>query len=582
MVSKQWCVYDKIDDTVLNRLNVHPVVAQISANRGYNTPKDVFEFINTDLSEHPFNRVDPNVLTDMDVAVERILKAVFYNEPIAIYGDFDADGITSTALMYLFLKKLRANVIYYIPHRIDEGYGMNPDAMQHLASIGIKLVLTVDCGIRAHESVAAANQYGMDVVITDHHELGPTLPEGAVAIVNPQRNKESNLSNICGVAVAYTVAIGILKHLWIVSDEDESVLAYGMSVINEFEDIVAIGTVADVMSLKSPINRYFVKRGVVKMNRNPRMGIRAILQKAKIREGGVDVRSIGFAIGPRLNAAGRVGDVYKAVQILASSDAREVEDLALEIERCNKERQQQTRMATKSINEMLERSNADDTNIIIIQHDIHPGVVGLVASRVSDQYYRPTIVMEKGDTQSKASCRSIEEFPIINALEEASDLLVRYGGHTLAAGLTIDNNNVEAFMLKMADIAQRDIGHLSLSPKLHIDAELSFDQLSEELIAELQVFEPTGHQNPQPVFVTYGLHVLEWRAIGSDLSHLKMKLYGGSGNPLSAIAFGFGHLAHQDEAPLRADVVYNLELNEWEGRVSVQLNIKDVIPHYGD
>ncbi|HEX2620006.1 MAG TPA: single-stranded-DNA-specific exonuclease RecJ [Phototrophicaceae bacterium] len=562
-LQKRWLVAPAAPPEFIRRYRgMSPTLAQVLYNRGFTDPEAAYQFIYTkDCSHNPF------ALTDMQKVVERIRRAIRTKEHIVVYGDFDADGVTSTTLMVQALRAFGAQVTPYIPHRADEGYGLNSPALVKLAKDGVKLVITVDCGIRSVQEVEDGKAAGLDIIITDHHSLGAELPN-AYAVVNPKREGYPE-EMLAGVGVAFKVAQALL-------------LAFSANTgrskapplkIDSLLDLVAIGTVADLMPLNRPENRSLVRRGLEALNRAERPGVRALLEVCGIKPGGVSAMSIGFGIGPRINAAGRLEDAMQAYKLLAASSERDAKEWAERLNTLNTRRQEITRAAQDKIREKLGDVSMGSL-IFASDSSFEPGIVGLVAGRLTEEYYLPAVIMEEGETESRASCRSIPQFDITQALDQCADLLVRHGGHTLAAGFTVLNENIPALKDRLMGIAQDALRGQTLSPGIEIDARLDIHQVSEDLINELEALEPTGNGNTRPTFIVERARILETRTVGKDERHLKLKIARAGQPPLDAIGFGLGDWASQDVDCL--DLAFQMEINEWNGRQNLQLKLQDV------
>lgn len=553
--------------------DIHPVLAQVLYNRGYDDPQAAYHF----LYDNEYT-IDPFSMKDMEKAIGRITKAIKSGEQIAVYGDFDADGVTATTLMMHVLRRLKANAIAYIPDRVDEGYGLNTPALESLAEQGVKLVITVDCGIRAVQEADDARALGLDMIITDHHSVGPELPD-AFAIVNPQQEDCLGDKRIAGVGVAFMVARALLLDAW--ERNGRVNLDIYRNLIDELVDLVAIGTVADIMPLNASINRALVRQGLAQINTGARVGIQALLKVAGIKSGEVTAMNIGFGIGPRINAAGRLAHALKAYELLSAQSIASAEALAHELNHLNDQRQRLTRDAQARIETMLaENGHMSDDLFFAIDNQIPQGIVGLVAGRLTEAYYRPAVVVERGETESHASCRSIPEFHITQALDACSDLLVRHGGHAMAAGLTVRNENLPALEDYLKTTARDTLRALDLAPTILIDRWLDLRDISMRLVDDLSILEPTGHENQPPIFATSNVRVVDRRCVGSDKSHLKLTLAVPGVEPIDGIAFRMGPYA--EEIGDTVDVAYRLEINEWQGRRNVQMNVVDIRPSEAD
>lgn len=571
---KDWFVYPAAPPSLLRQYrDISPVLAQVLYNRGFTDPQSAAHFLyDRDLKA----MANPFALKDMALAVGRIRQAIKRKERIAVYGDFDADGVTSTALMMQVLRAFGADALAYIPNRVDEGYGLNTPALEKLAREDkVKLVVTVDCGIRSVDDVEAGKRAGLDIVITDHHSVGAELPR-AFAVVNPQQADCRGDKALAGCGVAFMVAWGIIMKY----AEEYGTDKLPRLRLSDMLDLVAIGTVADIMKLNSPLNRALVVHGLNTINEGRRLGIRALADVAGLKLGQITSQDIGFGFGPRINAAGRLEHALTAYELLSTHDEEHAHQLAEKLQELNRRRQDLTREAQQRINAHIIASGANEQHLIFAQDDhIQAGIVGLVAGRLTEEYYRPTVVLERGEAESRASCRSIPEFHITHALDECADLLLRHGGHAMAAGFTVANANLEALYHRLLDKATTALSGQALRPKLTVDAELRLRQLTVQLTEDLRLLEPTGHGNPPPLFLTRNLDVTEARTVGTDDAHLKLKLRGDNQPPIDAIGFGMGDWLGR--MPARVDVVYALEVNEWQGRRNLQLRLEDLHPSEG-
>ncbi len=554
---------------------IHPVLRQILFNRGLIQPGEIQSF----LSNYYLPSRDPFLLADMDRAVDRIAQALRDGEMIVIYGDFDADGVTATVLLTEALRDLaddRRLIVPYIPDRVDEGYGLNLEALTKLREKGANLVISVDCGIRSPIEAAHAKAIGLDMIITDHHSLGPELP-AAVAIVNPKRPESTYPERmLAGVGIAFKLAQALRLTLPDRVRSDESDLL----------DLVAIGTVADLAPLVGE-NRKLVAEGLAVLNEVRRPGLAALMNISGLQAGQLTAESIGFAIGPRINAAGRLAHAYDAAKLLIATNEISAREQAQTLDELNRKRQSLTRQLSAMAEDRI-----DPTAPIIITGDpqFKSGIVGLVASRLAERAYRPAIVMEQGEEESRGSCRSIPEFHITKALDEVADLLVRHGGHSQAAGFTIRNEDVPEFVARMTEIAGDKLDGQDLRPGLTIEASLPLSQVDWALHSTLAQLEPTGYQNPSPLLLSRAVEVVSHRPVGTDGSHLQLFLvdahrggpmrYGGGrsqmGQAFPAIAFRQGEWA--GVLPRHVDIVYRVGVNRWQGKTNLQLVVEDIQP----
>lgn len=570
--SKRWQIAPPAPRSQLDRFpDLHPLIVQVLYNRGIIEPGAVSAFL-----EGEGDDVNPFAMPGMNKAVSRIRRALRRDEPMAVYGDFDADGITATALLTQTLEALGGRVRPYIPDRVEEGYGLNDGALETLAEAGVDLVVTADCGVRAVHEVATANELGLDVVVTDHHSVGPRLPD-AVAVIDPKRDgrgsrggAKGSFDELAGVGVAYRLAQALLR-----SHRQTPVNHREVSLrAEDLLDLVALGTVADIVRLRGE-NRQLVRRGLERINEMERPGLRALCRQAGLKRGAVDSTAIGYVLGPRLNAAGRLGDAEAAYRLLVTSDPAEAERLAVKLDGLNRERQRLTREAHARARQMVLEAEGDGLVLFAAAPDFLPGIVGLVASRLLDEFYRPTVVVEMGEGISRGSCRSIDRFHITRALEACDDLLIRYGGHAAAAGFQAANENLEELEERLREIAADQLRDEDLTPVLVADADAPLSAMSWDLLEALSALEPCGCDNQQPVFVSRDVRVQRRRAVGREGRHLKLSLSDGAAT-WDAIAFRQG--AWAAHLPPVIDLAYHLELNEWRGRRSLQLNVQDIRP----
>lgn len=549
------------------------LVVQVLYNRGVTSPGDVDEFLAGTYGgphENPFQ------LQGMDRAVERMRRAIKRREKIAVYGDYDADGVTATALMTEVLRALGADVRPYIPNRFEEGYGLNNQALAELAGQGVQVVLTVDCGIRSIAEVEYGNRLGLDIIVTDHHHLaetperpGETLLPPAVAAINPKQSRCTYpFKELAGVGLAFKLAQALLRTAATV--DGGSLSLYEEDLL----DLVALGTVADLAPLVGE-NRSLVQRGLERLNQTRRPGLLALMDKANVQPGQVASETIGFVLGPRLNAAGRLDSALAAYRLLVTQRPDEARQLASVLDAQNRERQDLTQATVEKARQIILAEERRQALYLISNPDFNPGIVGLVASRLTDEFYRPTLIAEQGPTHTKGSARSIPEFHITRALDQCADLLERYGGHAAAAGFTLANENVPEFESRLVEIARDALRDQELAPTLAIDAEVNLRGVKFDLVEALARLQPFGYSNPAPTFATRGLEVKAQRVVGADGRHLKLVLHDGK-QVWNAIAFRQGDWA--DQLPARIDVAYQLEINEWNGRRSLQLNVKDIKP----
>ncbi len=495
----------------------------------------------------------------MAEAVERIQFAIRKLESIAIYGDYDADGVTATALLVSALQRAGADVSGYIPNRFDEGYGLNVEALRSLQEQGKQLVITVDCGMRSIEEAAYAQQIGLDLIITDHHHPSDEIPP-ALAIINAKQPGDTYPDkNLAGVGLAYKLATAIY--------EDPSLTA-------EHLDLVALGTVADLAPLVGE-NRALVRAGLEQIRRPHRQGLLALIGAAGLRPDRISAGDIGYTLGPRLNAAGRLESALAALELLLSQDVYSAASLAQKLDAQNRERQQITREIQAQAEQIALAEEPDALLLFAADPGFNPGVVGLAASRLTETYYRPAIVAFQGEQTTRGSCRSIPEFHITDALDRCADLLVRHGGHAAAAGFTVRNENLPALKQRLQELAQAQLAGLQLRPLLHADLELPLVELRPELLQYIEALQPTGYGNRQAAFVSRDVKVNSYRQIGKDSKHLRMTL---SDRHITYDAVAFNQGAWAEAMPPAIDILYSYETNEYNGRTSLQLNVRDLKP----
>lgn len=552
-----WRIRRPPSSTATSRLKEFPPIHQaLLLSRGLRTRSEAEQFIS--IHEPKFH--DPFLLQGMEAATERILNAIDSGEKVCFYADYDADGITGAALLTNFFMENNLASDVYFPDRFQEGYGLNLAAIRRLHEQGVQVLITIDCGIRALTEVEKAKELGIDVIVTDHHLPGEQLPD-SLSTINPKLpGNEYPFKDLAGVGLAYKL-VGALGSRMKTSSDGESYL-----------DLAAIGTVADMAPLTGE-NRHIVQQGLKRLNDTSRVGLEALIDVAGYRSGVINASSIGFGLGPRINASGRLASASLAFELLTEMNLDQAHRQAEALDRLNKERQKLTADVVERVNEQAPA--ATEKLIFSFDPDYHQGVVGLAASRVSDQYFRPAIIGKIDQDETHASARSIPGFHITQALEESSDLLKRYGGHTAAAGLTMVNKNREKFIDRMLEIADRSITEDQLRPVVEIDARINFNAITEELMIFMDALEPYGIQNHQPVFCTSAVKVLAKRRVGQGGAHLKLTLEHG-GRPFDAIAFRKGDLAQN--LPESVDVAFHIERNSYLGYETLQLRIVDIRP----
>jgi single-stranded-DNA-specific exonuclease len=568
--SKKWQIAPVLTPEAEKSLsNFQQPLRQILFNRGYSTQTSALNYLSAAQPPH----TEPLNLHGMGEAVSRLTSAISNGEKIAIYGDYDADGVTATALMVQVLSTLGAQVEGYIPNRFDEGYGLNNDALDNLYQSGVDLVVTVDCGVRSLEEANHARELGLDLIITDHHHPGDELPQ-AVSVIDPKQPDDLYPDkNLAGVGLAFKLAVALI----------DEVRKNGLGRVDSFDetdilDLVALGTVADLAPLIQE-NRSLVRIGLNAMRQPRRQGLQALIGVCGLVPRRMRASDIGFVLGPRLNAAGRLDSALAAYDLLTTQSVNEAGYLAQQLDNQNRERQKITRDIQEKAEQIALADDPDALLLFAADPEFNPGVVGLAASRLNEQYYRPAIVAYKGEFSTRGSCRSIPEFHITDALDKCKDLLVRHGGHAAAAGFTVRNENLPELITRLRKIATDQLSGIDLKPVLHADLEIQLSDLVPEILEQLDLLQPTGYGNPQANFVSRELKVIDHRVVGRDGTHLKLTVSDGW-ITYDAIAFGQGYW-HSD-MPLFVDLMYIFEKNEFNGMENLQLRVKDIKPSKSD
>ncbi len=559
--TKHWVGPDPITPEADQQLMEYPpAFRQVLFNRGFDTVEKAHKFLQGMTEEY-----DPFLMKGMDKAVELILDAIKDEKNIVIYGDYDVDGVTATALLVQAIRYLGGIALEYIPNRFDEGYGLNSEAIETLKDQSADLIVTVDCGIRSVREAERARELGIKLVISDHHHPKEMVPLADAVICPRQDGDEYPYKELTGVGIAYKIARALFQQSGRNPAEAEQWL-----------DLVALGTVSDIAPLTDE-NRLLVKRGLKMMQTKPRQGIFSLIAVADIRQPStLTAVDIGFKLGPRLNAAGRMESASDALRLLMTDDPAEAGLLAQGLQVQNVKRQEQTTANQEFAEEQL--GIIDDLPIIVAfgsEEQFHSGIVGLVAARLVERHYRPAVVGVIGEEFTRASCRSIDEFHITKALDQCADLMVRHGGHSKAAGFTVRNENRDELKEKLMQIASSQLPLEELVPTICYDADINLDVLRDGLFPLQEQLEPTGCENPRPVFMTRGLMVKDKKRIGKDKNHLRLILSNGNFD-IDAIAFRMGERA--DDLTDKVDLVYSLEENNYNGKTTLQLNVRDIRP----
>lgn len=547
-------------ETLVNELDISPLVASLLINRGLNTVETARSFL---FGADDFH--DPFLFDGMDKAVTRIQTAINNAEPILIYGDYDADGVSSTTVLMTTLQELGADVQFYIPNRFTEGYGPNEQAFRYAADIGIKLIITVDTGIAAVNEAKVAKELGMDLIITDHHEPGPVLPD-AYALIHPKlAGGTYPFRDLAGVGVAFKLSHALYGKL------PEHLL-----------EIAVIGTIADLVPLKGE-NRLIAKRGLEKLKSTDNMGLKAIFKLAGVDQKAINEETIGFTLAPRINAVGRLEDADLAVQLLLSQDAEEAQAIAEEIDRLNKTRQEiVTAITDEAIKEVEENFPIADNQVLVIgKEGWNAGVIGIVASKLVERYYRPTIVLsfdsEKG--LAKGSARSIAGFDLFKNLSACRELLPHFGGHPMAAGMTLKIEDVPELRKRLNAFAKDQLTEDDFIPVTMLDSKINLADIDLEAIEELNLLAPYGVDNPKPKMMIQDAEIVNMRKIGSNQTHLKMTISGGEDSNLDGVGFGLGTLADHISPMSKISLIGHLAINEWNNIRKPQIFIQDLAVH---
>lgn len=560
MRRKKWIVAKTDKDLaaqIAQELSLDPFAALLAASRGFKTIEKTEEFFDRDAELS----LDPMSIKDMDKASGRINIAIDNFELICVFGDYDCDGVTATALLYSYLEARDANVIRYIPDRLGEGYGMSLDSVRKLAEMGVKLIVTVDNGVSAIEETKLANELGMDVVVTDHHKVGDVLPD-AVAVVDPHREDcPSSFKEMSGVGVAFKLVCALE------GGEEDMLLA-------EYGDLVALGTIGDVVTLTDE-NRVMVSRGLKLINEDPRPGIYALMVSAGIGDKVFSASTAAYTVCPRINAAGRMGSADKALELLLSADDESASIIADEINNMNALRQKTETDIFVQASTILEK-NADIRNqrvIVVDGEGWHQGVVGIVAARITEKYGRPSVVISRDGENARGSCRSIEGFSIYDAIESVTDILDHFGGHTLAAGVSLKSENIDEFRRRVNEFAADKEMPFAVQ---RIDCRLHPDSVSLDMVSAMSLLEPFGAGNPQPVFGLFGVKIDDINGL-SEGKHVRLSVSKG-GSRIQALWFGMPEKKFPYSKGTKVDLAVNLDRNFYNGEERVSVIIKAVRP----
>ncbi|MGA1978986.1 MAG: single-stranded-DNA-specific exonuclease RecJ [Sedimentisphaerales bacterium] len=577
---KQWVIQPPHPDAgeLAKSLKVSPLLAQVLINRGITDAHTAAVFLRPKLNE----LISPELMPGVKPAVSRIKKAVKAREKITIYGDYDVDGITGAAILWQILTLLGADVHYYIPHRIDEGYGLNEEAVQSLAQAGAKLLITVDCGITAVKSAQLAAQLGLDLIITDHHPPDPQLPE-ALAVVHPAMDESYPNQDSSGSMVAFKLAWAIANEF--TASQNRSSGGKLEPKLREFmlnaTSLAAMGTIADIVDLRGE-NRILTSYGLKSLSQCKLAGLQALIESAGLTGQGLDSFRIGFLLAPMLNAAGRMGHAQLAVDLLTSDNPIRSAEIAQYLKEQNDRRRQCERKIFEQACEKIVEKGLDHPNqvsFVLADQTWHTGVIGIVASRIVDIYHRPTIMINiggAGDSIAQGSARSIDGFCLLSAIRACSQHLVNFGGHKMAAGITIETKKIDRFAADFEAYAKQHLGKNDCVAKLHIDTMAPLSEFRKETVAELQMLSPFGQGNPRPIFATKGVRLASPpRICGAKGNHLQLAITDNT-NAIRCIGFGMGKLEKKLLEYEFFDVAYQPQLNTYNGNCNVEFVLADI------
>ena len=559
-MNKKWeiCKVDKEQvEKLQENYKINRLLATLLVNREITTEEKITKFLNPKRSDF----YNPFGMPDMEKAINRILKAIDNNEKIIIYGDYDVDGITSVAVLKSFLEERGLDIGVYIPNRLNEGYGLNKDAVKNISENGYKLMITVDCGITAIEEVEYAKSLGIETIITDHHEPIEDLPN-AVAVVDAKRkDNKYECRNLAGVGVVFKFiqALSIKMGL----DEKEYL---------KYLDIVCVGTISDIVPLTDE-NRVIVKLGLKLVEQTRNLGLKEILQSCGYSK--INSTTISFGVAPRINACGRMGHQEEALNLLLSKNPEKVKELSLKLNEYNKTRQDIEKNIFQEAVDKIEKNNlTKNSTLVVYGNNWHHGVIGIVSSKITELYFKPSILLSEEEGEYKGSGRSINGFDLHEALMQCSQSIKKFGGHAMAVGITIEKDKIEEFEEVFEKIAkEKNVD--KIIPIINVDAEIKLDEINKEMVDSLKELEPYGEANKMPVFVFKNLKIESIRALTNG-KNLKLTVKDNK-NIVNAIGFNLGELAESYKIGDKVDIVGNLEINSFNGIESIQINIKDIM-----
>ena len=559
-MNKKWQIY-QVDNVEIERIqkeyNINKLLATILSNRKITKHEDIVKFLQPKRSDF----YNPYGMPDMEIAVMRIVKAIENREKTIIYGDYDVDGITSVTVLKSFLEERGLEVGIYIPNRLEEGYGLNKVAVEKIAKEGYTLMITVDCGISAIEEIKYANKLGIETIITDHHEPGEELPK-ALAVVDAKRKDNIyECRNLAGVGVVFKVIQAISMKLGL---EEREYLKY--------LDIVCVGTISDIVPLTDE-NRVIVKLGLKLVQQTKNLGLKSIIQATGYSQ--IDSIAISFGVAPRINACGRMGHQEEALKLFLSKDVEEVKELTKKLNEYNKKRQEIEKNIFAEAVEQIEQKNMEQKNTITLMgKNWHHGVIGIVSSKITEMYFKPSILLCEEGEIGKGSGRSIPGFDLYEALTKCNKTIDKFGGHAMAVGIAIKKEQFEEFKNKLERIAKENHTE-EIIPILKIDSQISLDDINKEMVESLKQLEPFGEENKTPLFLFKNLKIDSIRAL-TEGKHLKLTVKENR-NIVNAIGFNLGEFANEYKIGDKIDIVGNLEMNSFNGVDNIQINVKDIM-----
>jgi single-stranded-DNA-specific exonuclease len=569
-LNKKW-VFASTEGEDIDRLKkdhgLSTLLAQLMVNRGLGDPEASRFFLDARLDTVH----DPFLMRGMDVAVRRIVQAIQDRETVTIYGDYDVDGVTSAALVVHFFRELGAPVDYYLPNRMEEGYGLNDQALDTIKARGGRLVITADTGITALTQVAHANKIGVEVIVTDHHQVAVEGLPDALAVLNPHQPECTYpFKFLSGVGIVFKLAVGIRRRLL-----EEGWDADKLPNLKKHLDLFTLGTIADMAPLVDE-NHVLTSHGLEALRTSTKPGVIALKSVVGI-DGKVDSSSVGFGMGPRLNAAGRLGQPDRGLHLLVSSDLNEAMEMARSLEELNEERKETQKWCFEEAEYLLERQvDLDNENVIVLaSENFHQGVIGIVAAKLAEKFYRPAILISLVEGVGKGSARSIPSFNLVKAMTQCSEHLIQYGGHAYAAGLNIEEGRVDDFRKAMNKVGDQYLTEDCLVAELKVDATLKMEDITQEFYGEMESLEPFGQMNKVPIFISRDVRARDVKFVGREDNHVRFRAFQGK-QYRNVIGFNLAHAFQSIEANEPVDVVYELRRNTWGGRNSIEMKLLDL------